>query len=127
MQFGSKLSSLATIGILLVLGLIASPATAQSLRIVSRFAPEDGRIVDAALVSGNHLMLLYPDAGRIADYTLAGELQQHIVREGGEERRFRPSACIAGRQDGLLVFDEAAHKVFFIGADGNISKGIDIL
>lgn len=126
MRFGRKLAALVAVCVLMLQALAVAPAGAQTLRIVTRFAPEDGRIVDAALLAGEHLMLLYPDAGRIADYTLAGELQQHIVREGGEERRFRPSACIARRTDELLVFDEAAHKVFFIGVDGNISKGIDL-
>ncbi|MBN2083201.1 hypothetical protein JW859_13465 [bacterium] len=106
--------------------LVGQPALAQSLKIVARFAPEDGRIVDAALLDGQHLILLYPDAGRLADYTLDGQLHQHIVREGGAERRFRPLACIARSPRELLVFDEAAHKVFFIGADGNISRGVDL-
>lgn len=126
MRFGNWLGTLVAGCMLLLAVFDPIPVSAQTLRIVSRFAPEAGRIVDAALVAGDHLMLLYPDAGRITDYTLDGELQQHILREGGEERRFRPSACITGRGDQLLVFDEAAHKIFFIGADGNISKGIDL-
>jgi hypothetical protein len=113
-----------SLGLLLLLA--AAPAVAQTLRIVSRFTPEAGRIVDAAVLPGEHLLLLYPDSGRIADYNFAGELNQHIIREGGEERRFRPLACAATDDDILLVFDEAAHKVFFTGADGNIFKGIDL-
>lgn len=102
------------------------PSAAQTLRIVARLAPEPGRIVDAALLNDEHLLLLYPDQGRIADYTLDGELHQHILREGGRELRFRPSACAVAPDGNLLVFDEAAHKVFFIGPDGNISRGIDL-
>jgi hypothetical protein len=117
--------AIAALGIV-VIGLAAVPAQAQTLKIVSQFRPEAGRIVDAAVLSGAHLMLLYPDSGRIADYNFAGELAQHIIREGGEERRFRPLACAATDDDTLLVFDEAAHKVFFTGADGNIYKGVDL-
>ncbi len=101
-------------------------AQAQSAQMVAKLTPEAGRIADAALLGGDHLVLLYPELGHIADYTLDGTLHQHIVREGGVERRFRPTACIANGADSLLVFDEAAHKVFFIGADGNITRGIDL-
>lgn len=113
------------IAMLLALGL-AGPARAQTLRVVGRFTPEPGDIVDAAVLPDGHLMLLYPETGRIADYGFDGTLNQHIIREGGEERRFRPLACVTSPGGDLLVFDEAAHKVFFIGADGNITKGIDL-
>jgi len=103
-----------------------SAAQAQSAQMVAQLTPEAGLIADAALLGGDHLVLLYPELGHIADYTLDGTLHQHIVREGGVERRFRPTACIANGADSLLVFDEAAHKVFFIGADGNITRGIDL-
>jgi hypothetical protein len=106
--------------------LLPSLSAAQTLRIVARLRPEPGQVVDAALLGTDHLLLLYPDAGRIADYTLDGQLHQHILREGGRELRFRPSACVAAPDGNLLVFDEAAHKVFFIGPDGNIFRGVDL-
>jgi hypothetical protein len=104
----------------------AVPALAQTARVVVRITPEQGSIVDAALLDADHLLLLYPAEGRIADYSLGGELRQHIVREAGVERRFRPTACVASAADSVLVFDEAAHKVLFVGADGNIRRGIDL-
>jgi hypothetical protein len=106
--------------------MLAGPARAQTLRVVGRFTPEAGDIVDAAVLPGGHLMLLYPEAARIADYSFDGQLNQHIIRESGEESRFRPLACTVNPDGRLLVFDEAAHKVFFIGADGNITKGVDL-
>jgi len=111
---------------MLIAMVLAAPARAQTLRVVGHFTPEPGDIVDAAVLAGGHLMLLYPEAGRIADYSFDGTLNQHIIRESGEESRFRPLACVASPNGTLLVFDEAAHKVFFIGADGNITKGVDL-
>lgn len=105
--------------------LMPAPALSeQRVRIVARITPQSGRIMDAALLS-EHLMLLYPDSGQIADYTLDGKLNQHIIREGGMNSRFKPTSCSTASGE-LLVFDEADHKVFFISPDGNISQGIDL-
>jgi len=103
-----------------------SIAEAQTVKVVARLNPEPGVIVDAAVQPTGHLYLLYPEAGRVADYTLDGELYQHIIREGGQEHLFWPTACDWSMTGDLLVFDEAAHKVFFIGQDGNIMRGIDL-
>ena len=111
---------------LILLALPAGMAAAQSVQVLARFTPEAGRLVDAALISDGHVALCYPDAGRVADYTYDGKLYQHIVREGGEALRFRPTACAARGSAGLLVFDEAEHKLFTIGADGNIESGVDL-
>jgi len=106
--------------------LAPAAAVGQTLTVVARLTPEAGRIVDAAMISDTHLALLYPDAGQIADYTLDGKLYQHILREGGRELAFRPTACCAREREGLLVFDEAAHKLFTIAGDGNFERGIDL-
>ena len=98
--------------------------TATPIRVSARFTPETGRISDVAIL-GDYLILAYPDAGRLAQYTLAGELVKHIKREGGAARRFRPTACLS-RGDTLLVFDEAEHKLFTVQADGNFTKGVDL-
>ena len=104
----------------------ASMAQAETLRVVARLDSEPGTIVDVAASEDDHIFLLCPGEGRVSDYTLAGELYQHIVREGGQERLFLPTACDWSQDGDLLVFDEAAHKVFFVGADGNIFRGIDL-
>ncbi|MCH7472345.1 hypothetical protein IIA79_05270 [bacterium] len=109
-----------------LLFLVPHPAPAQVVRVEARFVPEEGRIADAAVMANGHLALLYPDEGRIADYTPDGRLFQHIVSESGAQHRFRPTACIAGPGEMLYVFDEAAHAVFNITPDGNMTRGVGL-
>jgi hypothetical protein len=101
-------------------------AAAPTLHVVARITPEAGDIADAAMISTGHVVLLYPDAGHIADYTLDGQLYQHLYRESGIQRRFRPIACAAYDHSSLAVFDEAARQVFIFGPDGNAGGGIDL-
>jgi hypothetical protein len=132
MRYGNKLMHLRLSCICAVCAaccavLCAQPGlAAPTLHIIARIAPEDGGIADAALINDEHLALLYPEAGHIADYTLDGQLYQHLFRESGMQRRFRPTACCASGDNGLAVFDEAAQQVFFFDADGNIARGIDL-
>jgi hypothetical protein len=106
--------------------LAASSAQAVELRTVARFAPGKGLISDAALLSGGNIVLAYPEEGYLADYSPAGKLLRHIVREGGIEVPFRPTVVVAQDKEGLIVFDEAEHHVFRVAEDGNFSKGIDL-
>src|SRR5690606_26405754 len=73
-----------------------SAAWAAEARIVARFVPEAGQIADAAILGTDHIALLYPQDGRIADYSMEGRLMQHIIREGGAELEFLPTACTEG-------------------------------
>ena len=107
-------------------GFAAAQAPGVELKIVARFLPEEGNISDAALLDNGHLALLYPEAGRIADYHLNGMLNQHVVREGGVESRFRPVCGVAGPSNMLYVFDEATASVYTIGTDGNIHRGVNL-
>jgi hypothetical protein len=103
-------------------GAVAAP----KVKVVASFQPEGGRIADAAIFGRGHIALLYSEAGRIADYTSDGRLQQHIVREAGIEALFRPTACFARGDGSLMVFDEVAHQVFNIASDGNIGSGVNL-
>ena len=102
-------------------------AAAVEISIIARFAPEAGNIADVAVMANNHLALLYPAEGRIADYSMNGLLNQHIIREGGVEARFKPVACSSGPNDMLYVYDEASSSVYTIGSDGNIHKGVNLV
>ena len=99
-------------------------ATAITPYVVARFAPAAGSITDAAMLDGR-IVLLYPQSGHMAEYSTAGKLTRHIMREAGREKDFRPMFCMAGGDGGLLVFDEAEHKLFAVEPDGNFSSGID--
>lgn len=103
---------------------MGTTATALELAIVARFSPEQGLISDAAIFGDWRLALLYPEQGRIADYSLNGLLNQHITRESGEGTRFIPTTCATGLFSTLAVFDEASSALFTIAPDGNITKGI---
>lgn len=118
--------SLVLIVIPLLIAAGPHPAQAQTVQVLERFIPEAGRIVDAAMIADGHVALCYPDAGHIADYTFDGTLYQHIAREGGQKLRFQPTACAARGSAGLLVFDEAEHKLFTMAPDGNIETGVDL-
>jgi hypothetical protein len=104
----------------------ALAGTGHKITVVARITPEEGLIADAAMLNDSHLALLYPQAGRIADYTLDGQLYQHILRESGVDRRFRPTACAAFGPVGIAVFDEAAMQVFVISDDGNFQRGFEL-
>jgi hypothetical protein len=99
---------------------------AAEARIVARFVPEAGAISDAAILGPNHVALLYPEEGRIADYSLEGRLMQHIIREGGAELAFLPTACTEGPDGSIWVFDEASRRVFQIAPDGNFTRSINL-
>ncbi len=116
-------------GLLLSLFLVTAlygTARAAEARIVARFVPEAGQIADAAILGPDHVALLYPGEGRIADYSLEGRLMQHIIREGGEELEFLPTACTEGPDLSIWVFDEASHRVFQIAPDGNFTRSINL-
>lgn len=111
---------------LLLLLAMCPPARAAEARIVARFVPEAGAISDAAILGTNHIALLYPEEGRIADYSLEGRLMQHIIREGGAELTFQPTACTEGPDRSIWVFDEASRRVFQIAPDGNFTRSINL-
>lgn len=117
-----RLLSLITSALLM----LCSVAHAAEARIVARFIPEEGQIADAAILGEDHLALLYPREGRIADYSMEGRLMQHIIREGGAELQFMPTACTEGPDRSIWVFDEAAHRVFQIAPDGNFTRSINL-
>ena len=106
--------------------LLCDSARAAEARIIARFVPEAGSIADAAILGPDHVALLYPAEGRIADYSLEGRLMQHIIREGGAELQFQPTACTEGPDLSIWVFDEAAHRVFQIAPDGNFTRSINL-
>ncbi|MCB1221975.1 hypothetical protein KDL30_15045 [bacterium] len=106
--------------------LLCDSARAAEARIIARFVPEAGSIADAAILGTDHIALLYPAEGRIADYSLEGRLMQHIIREGGAELQFQPTACTEGPDLSIWVFDEAAHRVFQIAPDGNFTRSINL-
>lgn len=99
---------------------------APKVETIARFTAEAGEIADAAWLGNGRIGLLYPELGHIAEYTTEGRLFQHTVREAGIGLPFRPSACIAGPGDELLVFDEAEQKLFEVEPDGNFSKGLTL-
>ncbi|MEZ5339607.1 MAG: hypothetical protein R3F46_15255 [bacterium] len=106
--------------------MLCESASAAEARIVARFVPEAGQIADAAILGRDHIALLYPADGRIADYSMEGRLMQHIIREGGAELQFQPTACTEGPDKSIWVFDEAAHRVFQIAPDGNFTRSINL-
>ena len=114
--------------VFIAVALLLAPylALAQTVKVLARITPQDGHISDAAVLDNSHLVLLYPEAGQIADYSLDGKLYQHIVREAGAESRFTPTFCAVAPDGKLLVFDETAHKLFTITEDGNIVSGVDL-
>lgn len=104
----------------------AMPAQAMEVNIAARFTAELGMIADAALLGDGNLALLYAEEGRIAKYSFSGELAHHIVHEGGAGRLFKPTACLAEADGGLLVFDEAAQRVYAVAEDGNIGRSFEL-
>jgi hypothetical protein len=112
--------------ILLAGWLAAAPATAQSVSIIARFAPEAGNVTDALLLDNGLLALFYPDSGRIAEYTLDGQLHHHVVHEGGATRVFKPACGIAPSGDAMLVFDAASLNLYQVELDGNIGKAVKL-
>lgn len=103
-----------------------SALAAVKVNIEARFKPEAGFIADAAMMGSGRVGLAYPDSGHVAEYSLDGRLFKHLVREAGVELPFRPSCCVAGPGDDLLIYDEAEQAVFEVEPDGNFSKGLTL-
>ncbi len=112
--------------ILVLLGWTSLASAAVKVNIEARFKPEAGFIADAAIMGNGHIGLAYPDAGHICEYTPDGHLYKHLVREAGVDLPFRPSVCIAGPGDDILVYDESEQAVFEVEPDGNFSKGLTL-